>query len=425
MGVERYDVAVVGGGSAGIAAAVTAARCGARTLLAERSDVLGGNATQALVHTICGLYLPAAEGEAIHAHRGFPRRFADELRRAGGAATAERAGRVYVLPICPPVFAACAARLCERTPGLEVRSRCELTGAQLTASAGPSRLVLSGGGRREVEAQVVIDASGDASAGSLGGAETAAEAPERLQFPSLIFCLRGVDGGAAHGFSRLKLSHAVAGAARCGELPAGCGSVLVRPGAEADEVYVTLNVPKLAGRPYAPLDAGYLEALEEKARSSAEVLVDHLRRTRRAFRDATVAAWPRRIGIRETRRLRGECEITRADVLAGRRRDDEVAVSTWPIELWHDHRGARFEYAERPCSVALGSLVSRSHPRLGMAGRCLSATHEALGALRVIGTSMATGEAIGAAAARAADGARTLREIAPAEVRAAIEAVIG
>jgi len=420
MSVERYDVAVIGGGSAGIAAAVTAARCGARTLLAERSDVLGGNATQALVHTICGLYLPAAAGEAVHAHPGFPRRFAEELQRVGGAAAAERAGRVYVLPTYPPVLAACAARLCERTAGLEVRSRCELIGTQLATSAQPSRLVLAGDGRREIEAQVVVDASGDAAVGSLGGAEIVDEAPERLQFPSLIFRLRGVDGGAARGFSRLKLSHAVAGAVRFGELPAGCESVLVRPGAEADEVYVTLNVPKLADRAYAPLDADYLDALEENARAGAAVLVDYLRRTRPAFRDATVAAWPRRIGIRETRRLRGECEITRADVLAGRRRDDEVAVSTWPIELWHDHRGARFEYAEGPCSVPLGSLVSRSHPSLGMAGRCLSATHEALGALRVIGTSMATGEAIGAAAALAADGARTLREIDAAEVRAAI-----
>jgi hypothetical protein len=69
--------------------------------------------------------------------------------------------------------------------------------------------------------------------------------------------------------------------------------------------------------------------------------------------------------------------------------------------------------------VPLGALVSRSHPRLGMAGRCLSATHAALGALRVIGTALATGEAIGIAAALAAERGCTLAEIDAASVRRA------
>ena len=82
-----------------------AARCGARTLLVERSDILGGNVGNAFVHTICGLYQPAGEETARHAHPGFPQQFAEGLRAAGAAGSAERAGRVYVLPIQPPAFA--------------------------------------------------------------------------------------------------------------------------------------------------------------------------------------------------------------------------------------------------------------------------------------------------------------------------------
>jgi hypothetical protein len=107
-------------------------------------------------------------------------------------------------------------------------------------------------------------------------------------------------------------------------------------------------------------------------------------------------------------------------VLEGRRRDDEVALSGWPIELWQDHRRARFEHPAAPCSVPLGALVSRSHPGLGAAGRCLSATHEAHGALRVIATALATGEAIGVAAALAADAGVALAAVEPARVRARI-----
>jgi len=66
------DVAVIGGGSAGVAAAVASARAGARTVLVERAARLGGNAAQALVHTICGLYFAADDEEPQVAHAGLP-----------------------------------------------------------------------------------------------------------------------------------------------------------------------------------------------------------------------------------------------------------------------------------------------------------------------------------------------------------------
>jgi len=149
-------------------------------------------------------------------------------------------------------------------------------------------------------------------------------------------------------------------------------------------------------------------------------VVEFLRATRDGFAAARVTGWPARVGIRETRRALGCSVIERDDVIEGRRRDDEVAVSSWPIELWEDHRRARFEHPAGPCSVPLGALVSRSHAKLGLAGRCLSASHEAHGALRVIGTALATGEAIGVAAALAADAGVSLMDVEPARVRARI-----
>jgi FAD dependent oxidoreductase len=416
----RLDVAVVGGGSAGVAAAVSAARCGARTLLVERSDVLGGNVGNAFVHTICGLYQPAAEDAARHAHPGFPQQFAEGLRAAGAAGSAERAGRVHVLPIQPPAFSEFAAKLCARTSGLEVRTRSEVVFAALALDrAAPQTIGIRSAPSEEsrVTASVLVDASGDASLAWLGGAELAAASPDELQLPSLIFRMAGVDTSELSGFARLRLSLAVAGAVRSQQLPDGCESVLVRPGAAADEAYVTLNVPRPEGAGYAPLDPEQLAALEQRARASAVAVADFLRRTRPAFARSRIDAWPRRIGVRETRRLVGRVVLSRDDVLTGRAREDEVAVSTWPIELWHDHRRAQFEYPARPCSIPLGALLSRSHPRLGMAGRCLSATHEALGALRVVGTALATGEAVGIAAALACDAGIPLAEVSAQAVR--------
>ena len=81
----KCDVLVIGGGGAGLAAAVTAARAGAHTILVERHGVLGGMATVALVHSVCGLYFLREEPDAVLAHPGFPSEFAERLIRAGAA----------------------------------------------------------------------------------------------------------------------------------------------------------------------------------------------------------------------------------------------------------------------------------------------------------------------------------------------------
>ena len=248
----------------------------------------------------------------------------------------------------------------------------------------------------------MIDTSGEAAAAALGGADTAIAESAILQRPSFIFRLEGVRGEAFAGFERLRLSSSVAHAARSGGLPPECESLVVRGDGQPGSLYATLTIPPLAGRPFAPLDPDYLAALRVRAYDWALQVVAFLRATRPGFAAARVADWPARVGIRETRRALGRIELTREDVLEGERRRDEVALGSWPIELWEDHRRPRYEYPRGPCSIPLGALVSRSAPMLGMAGRCLSATHEALGALRVIGTALATGEAIGVAAALAA-----------------------
>jgi hypothetical protein len=399
----RCDVAVVGGGPAGIAAALAASAAGATTVLIERDAALGGNATHALVHTICGLYLQDTDYPQL-VHPGLPSALAHALARNGAADDPEVAGRVRYLPIRPPAFAELAASACAKAVGLTVRTRAAVVGAELARGArAESQLTLrTASGSEVLDARVVIDTSGEAAAASLGGADTAIAESAVLQRPSFIFRLEGVRGEAFAGFERLRLSSSVAHAARSGGLPPECESLVVRGDGRPSSLYATLTIPPLAGRPFAPLDPDYLAALRVRAYDWALQVVAFLRATRPGFAAARVADWPARVGIRETRRAVGRVELTREDVLEGRRHRDEVALGSWPIELWEDHRRPRYEYTQGPCGIPLGALVSRSAPMLGMAGRCLSATHEALGALRVIGTALATGEAIGIAAAFAA-----------------------
>ncbi len=415
MAESECDVCVVGGGPAGIAAAVSAAEAGARTVLIERSDVLGGNAGNALVHTICGLYGNDRD-TAEYVQQGFARRFAGLLLDAAAARRAERAGRVWVLPTFPHRLAEVARSLCESTERLSLRPACEVREA--TAGGDGFRIECDErGGDAIVRAGVAIDASGDASLAHALGATCWMEEPSRLQNPSLIIRVRGVEASETAGFARLRLSHAIARAAIEEKIEASAGSILVRPGPRTGEAYLTLNIVRRPGASYAPLDPHWLAAARARALDDAQEVVDFLRATRPGFAACEIVERPRRVGVRETRRVAGVEVVEAVDISGGRRRDDEVCLSAWPIEIWDDHLGARFTYPAGPSSVPLGALVSRSHDRLGMAGRCISASHEALGALRVIGTALASGEAVGTAAAMAAAGGSSLRALAASRVR--------
>ncbi len=414
VNATRCDVAVIGGGSAGVAAALAASRGGAHTVLVEREQTLGGNAAHALVHTICGLYRPAGEGRPVLGNGGIPREIALSL---GGEP--ERAGKVWYLLAPPAVLSALYAERCRAEAELELWFGAELVAAELARDArGESLLELRASDEsRTLCARAVIDASGDAAVAFLGGAAWEIESADRLQCPSYIFRLDGVDDDALEGFARVRLTTAVAGATRAGALPEGAESVVLRACGPAGQVFVTLNVARPPGADWRPLDRDCVAALESSARANADAIASYLRETRPGFASSRLAEHPRKLGIRETRRALGPVVLGKDDVLEGIRRDDEVALSTWPIELWHDHRRPSYEHPHGVCSVPLGALVSRTHPLLGMAGRCVSATHEALGALRVIGTSLATGEAIGHVAALAVGEQTSLGAIAPARVR--------
>ena len=271
--------------------------------------MLGGNVAQAFVHTICGLYLPAEAGDAVPAHAGFPPRFARGLAQRGAAGSPERAGKVWFLPTDPPRLASYLRELCEGARGLALRLGRALAAARLPeAPRAPFELELRGpGGVERVLAALAIDASGDAALAAAAGAELDESPPEALQSPSYIVRLEGVDTRGLEAFARLRVSVAVASAVRDGALPAGSESVLLRPlGAPraAGEAFLQVNVPKLDGRPYVPLDTGYRDALERSARASVEAVLGFLRGSRTELRAARVAAWPARIGLRETRRVR-------------------------------------------------------------------------------------------------------------------------
>lgn len=431
----KYDVAVVGAGAAGIAAALSAAATGADTVLIEARARIGGNITNALVHTICGLYHPLADFESIadlrYANTGLPRRLAEALLVANIAKPAQHAGRVAFLPIDPLGFAEFSTQLCVQSPNLDLQTQSSLQKVVLsTQKRVENKLHLA---HSTLAAKVVLDTSGDAVLAALGGAESMTADASELQTTSYTVEIANIDCETlfARPLGTLKLSAAIAHAAKHGQLPAEAESVHFRRANNPHSLYLSVNLPRALTHPTlcAPYDdtpnlqvvAQRNTALLSRAQALTACVLQFLQQEEVAFAKSYLATQPTQIGVRETRRLCGLETLNADDLLDGARRSDEVALSTWPIELWQDHRRASFRHPRGACSIPLGALVSRSHPLLGMAGRCMSATHDALGAVRVIGTALATGEAIGIAAALAAKNDLFLAEIDPAKIRAHIE----
>ena len=396
MNGQTFDVFVAGGGSAGLAAAVAAARTGARTLLVERHGSLGGMASAALVHSICGLYrLPHDKNQPpVLANVGFAPEFARRLEVAGGAQGPVRMGRVDVLLHRPAAFARLADVVASETPGLTVRLHTEIV------TAGAEEAALSCRGLTEtVRAGTWVDATGDAVLATLRGARTESEASGFLQRPAFIFALGGVDPTSLEDDGRLRLARRIVGAVRGGGLPAGLLGAHFRASPQAGEAFVTIDLS--GGERFDPLDAACLTALETEGRDLAERLVAFLRGESGEFGAVYVAAWPGRAGVRESRRVIGRYRIETADLETGAAFEDAVAYSAWPMELRETTQGPKLRYptGELPCGVPLRSLRVPDDDRLFIAGRCVSSSHEAQASLRVIGTCLATGEAAGIAAA--------------------------
>jgi hypothetical protein len=398
-----YDVVVVGGGAAGLAAAVAAAESGARTALVERYGFLGGMATAGMVSTICGLYHTSSSGPPELLNEGFAAAVARRLATMPGCGSPVRRGRTHVLPYTPFAFACLADQLTASARNLDVYLHAFLVDLERDGRRIAIARVATWERQIALKARAVVDTSGDAAVAHGAGVATLTAPLAERQLASLVFVLQQVDREALGPGPRVALLKRLVTAEQEGRLPKGAANLVLAPSPQPGEVVCKLALSGITEE--MPVNRDFLTLAEQEGRRRALAVTEFLK-TLPAFARAFVSHAAPQVGVRESRRAIGRYQLTREDVLSERKFEDGATRASWPIELWEEGRlGAAYEFLADGAyyDIPLRCLQARDIANLFVAGRCMSATHEALGSARVIGTCLATGEAVGRAAAAYAD----------------------
>jgi hypothetical protein len=392
---QELDLLVVGGGSAGVAAAVSGARLGLRTGLVEEMPYLGGMSTGGCVGTYCGFYVKSSGGDLVPSVGGLPLEVAQTLLTRGHAIGPIPHHDTAVLPYVPMGVKHLLEELVRKEPGLRVRLHSRLTDVVANDGKIEGVVVDTRAGRVALQARAYVDASGDAVLSRLAGAETLQG--EKLQYPSMMFTMQNVDLAAALS-NIAKLPQILESHFEEDGLPRRSGNLI--PTGRPGEVIVALSRIEFAGR---PVDASIEEELsfaELEGRAQAVRLSEFVKRRLPGFADAFLADTAARLGVRETRKIVGEYVLSEEDVMAARDFDDGIGRCAWPIERHVEGGLTSWSFLEAGASYAIPfrSLVPRGFHNLMVAGRCLSADGGAFGSVRVIGPCMLEGQAVAVAA---------------------------
>lgn len=393
---DTSDVIVCGGGPAGIAAALAAARRGARTMLIDCQGCLGGVWTSGLLTWILDAQdKPGIMRELI---RELDRRGARSLR------TPEGTGFAYD----PEHMKLLLEELCVEA-GVRVRYHTRVVAALRSPDDRELTHIIteSKSGREAWAAQVFIDTTGDGDLGALAGCTFAIGRPKtgEVQPMSLIGLFTGVrfadiepyvGGGLEKPKQRLYQKLAELGVAPSNSVP-----LLVRIHNDLFSLCANHEYNRR------PDDADAVTTATLRGRAEIHRLIDALRTLGPEWNGLRLVATAAHIGIREGRRIRGLHLVSDQEIVAGRRHEDAICRVSFPIDV-HSTNGAKIKGIEtpaakaRPYDIPLRALIARDVDRLMMAGRCISGDFLAHSSYRVTGNAVVTGEAAGLAAAIAA-----------------------
>ncbi|MDB5980424.1 MAG: dependent oxidoreductase [Pseudomonas sp.] len=405
---HKVDVLVVGGGPSGIAAATTAARLGANVLLVERNGYLGGALTMVTLGSICGLYAVAGD-EVIPVVRGFASEIIERLKQMGGAKAPKRWLKTASMPYDPSMFKIVADEIVIDA-GVKLAFHCLAVNVYKQGNEVRGVTFEGRDGRWACLAEVIIDCTGDGDIAALAGASFEHD-PEVIQAPTTMFRLGNVDVERASAHTRDEMRSYLEQAIESGmTLPRTAGGAFSN---QPDSMHLNITRVVKDGRSPDPLNTAELTQAELTGRQQLKTYLKAFRDFVPGYEDSVIADIGANIGVRESRRIRGDYWLTLEDVLGEGRFSDAIGCSAWPVEEHGAGRATKWIFLEPGTYYQLPfrMLLPTGLERLLVAGRCASASHDAHASMRVGGVCMALGEAAGVAAAQAVVNQCLLRDL--------------
>jgi hypothetical protein len=414
--IDDVDVIVVGGGPAGVCAAVAAARAGARTFLIERHGFLGGMWTAGMVLTLAGYNSWLRPYDRCVG--GVP---AEWLARAASMGGAED-NNSWVLNSDPEAMKVAADQLLAESG---VKCLLHTWGATPIVEDGSvvGVMIENVDGRTAIMGKVTVDCTGNGDMFVRSGAKWVKG--NTLQPMTMPFRIGNVDLDP-------KLDHAAPAL-----IPIGPDALFLRdpilsqfasrrPDVDCDrdamrQARAEGKLPLFGGPWFGGLDkniawvnttrilgdasiAAELTRAEIEGRRDSFTLFNYFRDNLPGFEKAQLLHTSTQIGVRETRRLVGGYTMTGADIQNNVSFADGIALGCWPIDVHpaKEDVGVHAMYVPLPYQIPYRALLPQGVGGLIAAGRCISVDRDALGSTRVGATCAATGQAAGVAAAIAA-----------------------
>jgi hypothetical protein len=397
----EFDIVVLGGGPAGIAAAAAAGHLHRKTLLVERYGFLGGMGTAAGVTNFCGLHANV-HGEIRQVVHGVADDLLGRIDRLGGLNKPHSIfGKTFAQAYDNAAYKIAADDLL-MSRNVNILFHALAAGTVMDGERVDALLLETKSGRQAVRAKMFIDCSGDGDLAAFAGVPfEVGDVDGGLLYPTMMFRLNGVDPEAA-GEAWQTIPRLMDEAEKRGMRFPRKGAI-VRPMLHPTEWRVNVTQLKSAnGRALDGTDAVELSLGEIEGRRQALAFFEFLKTSAPGFEKSYIVDIAPQLGIRETRRIQGHYQLTREDVLSCASFEDTIGVNGWPIEAhvagdviweWPDIPGSR-GYNHLPYRMLLPQNVTN----LLVAGRCASMTHEGHSAARVSGPCFVMGEAAASAA---------------------------
>ncbi len=398
MPTQHTDIIIAGAGSAGVAAAIAAARQGLQVTLIEKNAFAGGNATAAEVGTICGLYHVQKNQPSQWLVKGFSRQFAQALQQVSGTEPHANSSGLHYLPYRISAFKNFCRHLLE-TLGVKQLYQTDIHAVSLADGHIQSIEIEKDGIKEALGLKAIIDCTGHSVISQLAGLPMIQSS--HYQAAAQVFTMAGLSAG---DISEQALALVIMKSLRKAILDKQLGT-------EYESLYLvpgSLDGHSVSLKMGLPLAVTHTEENKKQLLLCATQMLAHISRFLVKEIDIFSQAWLEhtapQLGIRVGYRSVGKYLVNETDILGARKFEDAIANSSWPMEDWQPDKRVdmRFlppgEYYQLPAAC----LQSDTVPNLFFAGRNISATDGAIASARVMGCCLQTGYAAGVLAAAAA-----------------------